>query len=75
MRAKQYPDNWHLQTVIHRGITGHKCLSLIGVLNIVAEVLNVDLAVGQRTKKATKGCVRSRLHWYFNVADIVTAAN
>ena len=39
------------------------------MLNIAAEVLNVDLAVGQRTKKAAKGHLWSRLKWYSNVGD------
>ena len=36
---------------------------------MAAEVLIVDLTVGQRTKKATKDRLWSKLNWYFNVAD------
>ena len=61
-------DNRRLWTVIHRFITVRRHLWL-RCAEIATEVLNVDLAVGQRTKEATKGRLRSQLNLYFNVAD------
>ena len=68
MRAKAIPTNqWITGTygLLYTSVSAFR----LGVLNIAVEVLNVDLAVGQRTKKATKGRLRSRLNWHFNVAD------